>query len=442
MSILAMILAGGKGERLHPLTIHRAKPAVPFGGIYRIIDFTLSNCINSGIRKIAVLPQYKSLSLDKHLRLAWNLFSGELNEYIISVPPQQRVGEKWYQGTADAIYQNIYMIEKDAPDYILVLAGDHIYKMDYSEMFRYHREQQADATVAAIETPRRDATGFGIVEVDEGSRIIGFEEKPRDPKPIPGRPETAFASMGIYLFNTRTLLDYLKSDALQDTAHDFGRNIIPQMMKTSRVLAYNFKDENKKEAKYWRDVGTLDAYWEANMDLVSVDPLLNLYDKAWPIRTYQGQNPPAKFVFAQERRDGRLGIALDSIVAHGCIVSGGRVQNSVLSPNVRINSYSEVHDSILMENVNIGRRCRIRKAIIDKDITIPPGTEIGYDLEEDRKRYHVTPSGIVVIAKGTEVTNEAKASVSGGAHKETAPSSRMSTVEAGKAPVVPFHGAE
>jgi glucose-1-phosphate adenylyltransferase len=404
-----MILAGGKGERLHPLTIHRAKPAVPFGGIYRIIDFTLSNCINSGIRKIAVLPQYKSLSLDKHLRMAWNLFSGELNEFIISVPPQQRVGEKWYQGTADAIYQNIYMIEKDAPEHVLVLAGDHIYKMDYAEMFRFHKENKADATVAAIETPRTNATDFGIVEVDNNGRIIGFEEKPEDPRPIPGRPDMTFASMGIYLFNTKTLLEYLKSDALQDTAHDFGKNIIPQMMKSARVCAYNFKDENKKEAKYWRDVGTIDAYWEANKDLVSVDPLLNLYDKAWPIRTYQAQNPPAKFVFAQEKKGGRLGIALDSIVAHGCIVSGGRVQNSVLSPNVRVNSYSEVHDSILMENVDIGRRCYIRRAIIDKDVVIPPETEIGYNREEDKKRYHVTPSGIVVIAKGTEVSEKVTA---------------------------------
>jgi len=408
MSILAMVLAGGKGKRLHPLTIHRAKPAVPFGGIYRIIDFALSNCINSGIRKIAVLPQYKSLSLDKHLRLAWNLFSGELDEYIISVPPQQRVGDKWYQGTADAIYQNIYMIEKDAPNHLLVLAGDHIYKMDYSEMFRFHQEQKADATVAAIEIPKRSAAAFGIIEVDrkDGCRIMGFEEKPRNPKHIPGQPNLVFASMGIYLFNTKTVIEHLKSDALQDTAHDFGKNIIPQMMKTSRVCAYNFKDENKKEAKYWRDVGTIDAYWEANRDLVSVDPLLNLYDSVWPIRTYQAQNPPAKFVFAQEKKGGRLGIALDSIVSHGCIISGGRVQNSVLSPKVRVNSYSEVYDSILMENVDIGRHSRIRKAIIDKDVIIPPETEIGYDLEADRERYHVTPSGIVVIAKGTELPED------------------------------------
>ena len=403
MGILAMILAGGKGERLHPLTLHRAKPAVPFGGIYRIIDFTLSNCINSGIRKIAVLTQYKSLSLDKHLRLGWNFFSGELNEFIISVPPQQRVGDKWYQGTADAIYQNIYMIEKDAPDHLLILAGDHIYKMDYDEMLQFHRQEKADATVAAIEVPIEQAPSFGVIAVEDNYRIVGFEEKPKRPKAIPGRPDMAFASMGVYLFNTKKILEHLRFDALQDTSHDFGKNIIPEMMKTSRVCAYNFIDKNKKAAKYWRDVGTIDAYWEANRDLVSVDPLLNLYDNAWPMRTYQAQNPPAKFVFAQEVKGGRLGTALDSIVAHGCILSGGRVQNSVLSPNVRVNSYSEVHDSILMENVDIGRHCRIRRAIIDKDVTLPAGTEIGYNLDEDRKRFHVTPSGIVVIGKGMAV---------------------------------------
>jgi glucose-1-phosphate adenylyltransferase len=400
MSILAMILAGGKGERLHPLTQHRAKPAVPFGGIYRIIDFTLSNCINSGIRKIAVLTQYKSLSLDKHLRLGWNFFSGELDEYIISVPPQQRVGDKWYQGTADAIYQNIYLIEKDAPEHLLILAGDHIYKMDYAEMFRFHQEKKADVTVAAIEVPVKQASNFGIIGIDHEYRITGFEEKPQHPKPIPGKPDMTFASMGIYLFNTQKIVEHLHSDALRDTSHDFGKNIIPEMMRSARVFAYNFIDENRKAAKYWRDVGTLDAYWEANMDLVSVDPLLNLYDHDWPIRTHQSQNPPAKFVFAQEKKGGRLGVALDSIVAHGCIISGGRVQNSVLSPNVRINSYAEVHDAVLMENVDIGRHCKIRRAIIDKDVLIPPGTEIGYDLDQDRKRFHVTPTDIVVIGKG------------------------------------------
>ena len=406
MGILAMILAGGKGERLHPLTLHRAKPAVPFGGIYRIIDFTLSNCINSGIRKIAVLTQYKSLSLDKHLRLGWNFFSGELNEFIISVPPQQRVGDKWYQGTADAIYQNIYMIEKDAPDHLLILAGDHIYKMDYAEMLQFHQQEKADATVAAIEVPIEQASSFGIIAVEDNCRIVGFEEKPRQPKAIPGRPDMAFASMGVYLFNTKKILEHLRFDALQDTSHDFGKNIIPEMMRNSKVCAYNFIDKNKKSAKYWRDVGTIDAYWEANRDLVSVDPLLNLYDDAWPMRTYQAQNPPAKFVFAQEKKGGRLGTALDSIVAHGCILSGGRVQNSVLSPNVRVNSYTEVHDSILMENVDVGRHCRIRRAIIDKDVVIAPGTEIGYNLDEDRKRFHVTPSGIVVIGKGVSVEEQ------------------------------------
>ncbi len=410
MGILAMILAGGKGERLHPLTLHRAKPAVPFGGIYRIIDFTLSNCINSGIRKIAVLTQYKSLSLDKHLRMGWNVFSGELSEFIISVPPQQRVGDKWYQGTADAIYQNIYMIEKDAPDHLLILAGDHIYKMDYAEMLRFHKDRQADATVAAIEVPVDQARSFGVIEVNEKSRIVGFEEKPGRPRPLPGRPELAFASMGIYLFNTKTILDHLRFDALHDTSHDFGRNIIPDMMHKARVFAYNFIDENRKAAKYWRDVGTIDAYWEANMDLVSVDPQLNLYDRSWPIRTYVAQNPPAKFVFAQEEKGGRLGIALDSIVAHGCIVSGGRVQNSVLSPNVRVNSYTEVRESILMENVDIGRHCRIRRAIIDKGVVIPPGTEIGFDLDADRQRFHVSPAGIVVISKGADLNGKAPSS--------------------------------
>jgi len=409
MSILAMILAGGKGERLHPLTLHRAKPAVPFGGIYRIIDFTLSNCINSDIRKIAVLTQYKSLSLYKHLRLAWNFFSGEMNEFIIPVPPQQRVGEHWYQGTADAIYQNIYMIEKDAPNHLLILAGDHIYKMNYSEMFKFHQERQADATVAAIEMPRESASSFGVIEIDKDDRVIGFDEKPHDPKPLPGRPDLSFVSMGIYLFNTKKVIEHLRFDALRNTAHDFGKNIIPEMLKSSRVYAYNFKDENKKEAKYWRDVGTIDAYWEASMDLVSVDPLLNLYDSAWPIRTYQAQNPPAKFVFAQEKKGGRLGTALDSIVGHGCIISGGRVQNSVLSPNVRVNSYSDVRECILMENVEVGRHCRIRGAIVDKDVSIPPGTEIGYDREKDRKRFYITPSGIVVIAKGTELKETGEA---------------------------------
>ena len=402
--ILALVLAGGKGERLHPLTIHRAKPAVPFGGKYRIIDFTLSNCINSNIRKIAVLTQYKSLSLDRHLALGWeHLLNPELDEYIISVPPQQRVDERWYEGTADAVYQNIYFIEKEEPAYLFILSGDHVYKMDYSEMFVSHLAKNAIGTIAAIEVDRDKASSFGVIEVDEESRIIGFEEKPENPKPMPWNPNQSLVSMGVYLFNTQDILSELKSDALRTTAHDFGRNIIPHMIATKRLFAYNFKDENKKEAKYWRDVGAIDGYWEANMDLASVDPLFNLYDSAWPIRTYQPQYPPAKFVFAQEHQGGRLGIALDSVVCDGCIVSGGRVQNSVLSPNVRVNSWADVRESVLMENVEVGRYCRIRKAIIDKDVSVPEGAVIGYDIEADRKRFHVSSNGIVVIPKGVEI---------------------------------------
>jgi len=398
--VLAIILAGGKGERLHPLTIHRAKPAVPFGGKYRIIDFTLSNCLNSNIRKMAVITQYKSLSLDRHLALGWaTLFNPELNEFFISIPPQQRVSEQWYTGTADAVYQNIYFIEKEAPHYLLILSGDHIYKMDYSEMFAFHREKNAIGTVAAIEVDKKMASSLGVMEVDEDWRIIGFEEKPEQPRSIPHNPDQCVASMGVYLFNTEMIIEELKKDAALSTAHDFGKDIIPDLLKKGRLFAYNFKDENKKSAKYWRDVGTIDAYWEANMDLCAVDPLLNLYDNTWPARTRQVQSPPAKFVFAQEYSGGRLGIALDSIVCDGCIISGGRVQNSILSPNVRINSWAHIEESILMENVEIGRHSKIRRAIIDKEVYIPSDTVIGYDIEEDRKRFHVSPGGIVVIPK-------------------------------------------
>ena len=399
-NVLAMIMAGGKGERLAPLTLHRAKPAVPFGGKFRIVDFTLSNCINSGLRKIVVLTQYKSHSLERHLSLGWNFLNQELGEYIMTLPPQQRVDEHWYQGTADAIYQNFYTIEKENPDYLIVLSGDHIYKMDYSKMLAYHRKTKADATVGAIEVPCKEASGFGIVEVDDDYRIIGFQEKPKKPKPIPGKEDHAFASMGIYIFNTKTVREFLFEDAAKSSSHDFGKDIIPAMHKSCKVVAYNFRDENRKKAKYWRDVGTIDSYWEANLDLASVEPLFNLYDANWPIRTYQGQYPPAKFVFAQEFKGGRLGIALDSIVSSGVIISGGRVQNSVLSHNVRVNSYSEVHDSVIMERVEIGRHCKIRKTIIDKDVKVPSGTTIGYDLEDDRRRFTVSENGVVVVSKG------------------------------------------
>ncbi|HMK44463.1 MAG TPA: glucose-1-phosphate adenylyltransferase [Dissulfurispiraceae bacterium] len=400
-NILAVVLAGGKGERLAPLTTPRAKPAVPFGGKYRIIDFTLSNCINSGISKIGILTQYKSLSLDRHIQLGWSrLLSPDLGDFIYTIPAQQQVGERWYDGTADAVYQNIFFIEKINLPYLLVLSGDHIYKMDYSEMFEFHIRSGALATIAAIEVDKVSARAFGVMEVDKEGRIIGFEEKPASPKTVPGRPDQCFSSMGIYLFNTDYIVSELKKDAGCASSHDFGKNVIPELIKTGRVFTYNFCDENKKSAKYWRDVGTLDAYWEANMDLVSVDPSLNLYDRQWPIWTHQPQYlPPAKFVFAQEYPGGRLGQALDSIVSGGCIISGGRIQNCVLSANVRINSWASVKESILMENVEIGRHCKIRRAIIDKNVYIPSETVIGYDEEEDRKRFHVSPSGIVVVPK-------------------------------------------
>ena len=396
-------MAGGKGERLLPLTKDRAKPAVPFGGIYRIIDFTLSNCINSGIRKIHVLTQYKSISLQRHLRMGWSIFNSELGEHIDVIPAQQRMGDHWYLGTADAIYQNIYSIEQEQPDNVLVLAGDHVYKMNYADMVDFHQAQHAAVTVGVIEMEKERAQGFGIVEVDVKGQIIGFEEKPAHPKTIPGQPGRCFVSMGIYLFDRHLLGQVLIEDAKrQESTHDFGRDVIPRAARDVRVMAYNFKDENKKESKYWRDIGTLDAYYDANMDLVQVTPLFNLYDLAWPIRTYQEQWPPAKTVFADEAT-GRVGTVLDSLVSNGCIISGGQVQRCVLSPDVRVNSFARVEDSILMERVEVGRYAKIRRSIIDKDIVIPRYAEIGYHLEEDRRQFHVTESGIVVVGKGTVI---------------------------------------
>jgi len=402
-NILTMILAGGRGERLHPLTADRAKPAVPFGGKYRIIDFTLSNCVNSGLRNMVVLIQYKSHSLDRHIRRGWNVFNPEFGEYIISLPPQQRISQDWYRGTADAVYQNWFIVEDKQTEYLMILAGDHIYKMNYKEMYSFLQQKQADVVVGAIEYPLEQASNFGVMTVNSDAQITRWDEKPAQPTPMPNDPSRALCSMGIYLFRTSCLRDHLLADAERDTAHDFGKDIIPDMIGSRRVFAYNFRDENRKAVKYWRDVGTLDAYWEANMDLVSVDPLFNLYDQDWPIRTYQGQYPPAKFVFAEEAQGGRMGVALDSIVCGGCIISGGRVQNSVLSPDVRVNDFADVFQSILMENVEIGDRCRIRRAIIDKGVTIPAKTEIGYDQESDRKRFTVTESGLVVISKGMKL---------------------------------------
>ncbi len=396
--IYTMILAGGRGERLLPLTQHRAKPAVPFAGKYRIIDVTLSNCLNSGLRKIAVLIQYKSHSLDRHIRRGWSIFNPELGEFIFSIPPQQRISTEWYRGTADAVYQNLFLLEQERPKYLLVLAGDHIYKMNYADMFRYMQVMEADAVVGALEWPVEEARQFGVLGVDASSRIIRFEEKPANPFPLPDDPTHAFISMGIYLFRTDELYTELRKDAEMATAHDFGKNIIPNMIQNhKKIFAYNFEDANKKQVKYWRDIGTLDAYYEANMDLVAVDPLLNLYDEAWPIRTYQGQFPPAKFVFADQYPGGRVGLALDSIVSGGCIISGGKVEKSILAPDVRVDQHADVKESVIMENVQIGEGARIRHTIIDKGVIIPPGTVIGYDSEVDRSRYTVTEDGIVVV---------------------------------------------
>jgi glucose-1-phosphate adenylyltransferase len=402
--VLTLILAGGKGTRLEPLTRDRAKPAVPFGGLYRIIDFTLSNCLNSGLRKIQVLTQYKARSLDRHIATGWSFLSRELNEYIDVLPPQQRIDENWYKGTADAIYQNIYSIEKADPKYVLILAGDHIYKMDYSDMIRAHLDKGADLTVGCIPAPARDSIHFGVVQVDADERITGFQEKPKEPATIPGDPEHILASMGIYVFTARLMYELLCQDATKPSSdHDFGKNIIPSMIGAHSVYSFRFRDKNRKAMPYWRDVGTLDAYYQANMDLIEIDPVLNLYDRDWPIRTHHAQLPPPKFVFRDDApsEHSRRGEAHDSMVCQGCIVSGGHVRKSILSPNVRINSFAMVEDSILFSGVNVGRHARIRRAIIDKDVKIPPGTTIGYDLNRDRKRgLLITEQGVVVVAKG------------------------------------------
>jgi glucose-1-phosphate adenylyltransferase len=399
-NVLTLILAGGKGTRLEPLTRDRAKPAVPFGGLYRIIDFPLSNCINSDLRRILVLTQYKARSLDRHIATGWGYLSRELDEYIDVLPPQQRLDETWYQGTADAIYQNIYTIEKANPKYVLILAGDHIYKMDYGEMIRAHLDKEADMTVGCLPVAAKESIHFGVMQVDTSDRILGFQEKPKEPIRIPGDPDRIMASMGIYVFTARLMYELLCQDATKpDSNHDFGKNIIPAMIDKYKVFGYRFRDKNLKPTAYWRDVGTLDAYFQTNMDLIQVVPELNLYDQIWPIRTNQPQLPPPKFVFHEEST-GRRGEAHDSIICAGSIVSGGQVMRSILSPNVRINSFAHVEDSILFSGVDVGRGSRIRRAIIDKDVKIPRDSVIGYDVEHDRRRgFTITEQGIVVIAK-------------------------------------------
>jgi glucose-1-phosphate adenylyltransferase len=394
---LVILLAGGAGERLYPLTRDRAKPAVFFGGPFRIIDFTLSNCINSGLRRIFIATQYKSLSLNRHIRMGWSIVSEELGEFVEILPPQKRVGEHWYQGTADAVYQNLYSIIQESPRHVIVLSGDHVYKMDYAKMLRFHMERGAAVTLAAIEIPAKETYRFGVLSIDEGDKITGFVEKSKEAPSIPGSEDLALGSMGIYVFDTAVLLTALEADAQTASSHDFGKDIIPALITEVPIYAYRFYDENKKASKYWRDIGTLDAFFDANMDLCGVDPEFNLYDPEWPMRTYQPQAPPAKFVFAERGR--RCGEALDSIISPGCIISGSRVTGSVLCPNVRVHSYGLIEQSMLMPGVRVGRHARIRRAIIDRDVLIPRGAVIGFNPEEDRKRHTMTELGVVVVTE-------------------------------------------
>lgn len=391
---LALILAGGRGSRLKHLTLWRAKPAVPFGGKFRIIDFPLSNCLNSGIRRIAVLTQYKAHSLIRHIQQGWGFLRAELGEFVELVPAQQRVKTSWYTGTADAVFQNLDIIRNHRPEYVLVLAGDHIYKMDYGPMLAYHVAKGADLTIGAIEVPVEQAKAFGVMAVDKEWRVTSFAEKPDRPEPLPGCSDTALASMGIYIFNTLFLYEQLIRDSdTPASSHDFGKDIIPRAIDKYRVAAYPFRDEAGEQA-YWRDVGTVDAFWEANMELIGVSPELNLYDTTWPIWTYQAQLPPAKFVFDDEDR---RGMAVDSMVSGGCIISGARVRHSLLFSNVRIDAGSVIEDCVILPDVEIGRNCRLRKVVVDKYCRIPDGTVIGEDPEADAKRFYVTQKGVVLV---------------------------------------------
>ena len=397
---LGVLLAGGAGERLFPLTRERAKPAVPFAGQYRIIDITLSNCINSDLRKVYIMTQYKALSLNRHIREGWGpVVANELGEFIEILPPMQRVNKSWYQGTADAVYQNIYSIGSEQPKYVLILSGDHIYKMDYGKMLEQHEASGAACTIATLPVDPNEVAGFGVVEVSKTGEVTGFEEKPKSTNVrSPFNPDKVDASMGIYLFNTDVLIPELISDAEEEgSKHDFGHNILPKLLGRYKVSAYNFVDENRRqEALYWRDVGTLDAYYEANLDICSVAPIFNLYDREWPMRTRPTQYPPAKFVFGEM---GRTGTAINSVVSPGCVISGSAVRQSVLSQDVRVNSYSDIDSSVIFQHVVVGRHCKIRRAIIDRDVEIPDGTVIGYDQRADKERYFVTPSGLTVVTR-------------------------------------------
>ena len=404
--VLSVVLAGGEGRRLWPLTAERAKPAVPIGGRYRLIDFVLSNLVNSGLFKIKVLTQYKSDSLNTHIARGWRL-SAMLNFYVEVVPAQQRLGKEWFRGSADALWQSLNIITDEDPDLVAVFGGDHIYKMDVNQMLDFHLDREADVTVAAIPVPVAEARAFGVLEVSPDGEIRSFDEKPAAPREMPGRPGWALASMGNYLFGTQVLVDELAQDQEVDGNHDFGRNVLPAMVdKRRRVFAYDFSRNEipgmlERERGYWRDVGTIDAYWHANLDLVSVNPIFDLYNMRWPIRTYTPPLPPAKFVFADSAR---IGMATDSLVSEGCIISGGRIDRSVLSPGVRVNSFSHVEEAILMDGVDVGRYARIRRAIIDKGVRIPQGMQIGVDHDEDRRRgFTVSEEGVVVVEKEADL---------------------------------------
>jgi glucose-1-phosphate adenylyltransferase len=392
---LALILAGGRGSRLRQLTLWRAKPSVPFGGKFRIIDFPLSNCINSGIRRIGILTQYKAHSLITHIQQGWGMFRGEFGEFVELLPAQQRIETSWYVGTADAVFQNIDIIRSHTPEYVLILAGDHIYKMDYGDMLAYHVEKQADITVGCIEVPRKKASAYGVMNIDDTGRIKTFVEKPENPEPMPGNETHSLCSMGIYVFNRDFLIEQLIKDADDVySSHDFGKDVIPSLLDRYVAYAYPFRDGETANPGYWRDVGTVDAFWEANLELIGVTPELNLYDSEWPIWTYQEQLPPAKFVFNDEDR---RGIAVNSMVSGGCIISGAIVKNSLLFSSVIVNAHAQIDESVVLPEVQIGEGCIIKRAVIDKGCIIPPGTSIGVNKEEDKARFYVSPNGIVLV---------------------------------------------
>ncbi|MFH0821902.1 MAG: glucose-1-phosphate adenylyltransferase [Pseudomonadota bacterium] len=401
---LCVLMAGGRGERLYPLTKDRAKPAVRFGGIYRIVDFTLSNCLNSDIRRIYVLTQYRSVSLDRHIRMGWSIFNHELDEFIECIPPQQRNVERWYRGTSDSIYQNIHILQRERPERVLILSGDHVYKMNYNEMLRFHIENNAELTVAGVEVPRGEASAFGIIGCDDDYRITSWVEKPKNPEHVPGKPDLSFVSMGVYIFNTDVLVKNVITDAKDGMSdHDFGKNVVPRMIAAkSRVFVHRFRDAGDEGSRYWRDIGTIDAYWAANMDLCSPEPQCNLHDPKWPIRTCQEQVPPAKTLSLGDPDVDPTadGVVESSIISGGCLVRGGKTVRSVLSHNVEINSGALVEDSVLLYGVRIGPRAKVRKAIIDHGVEVPEGFVIGYDSKEDAKRFALSAEGVITVPRG------------------------------------------